>query len=980
MAAGQQAGRPARPQPAAVALTIKPEPRRSISGGTLIDELAAGDRQARSWREKLEFARGLLARDRPRLATDELVVLAVYLRFLGTGEIVCQEDGRHFRPAHHARIASEIRERLACLSIPENAFVLRKIYPWLPSSAADFRRPEPLTRIRDIAHRNDIDPELKRELKTTLQNKLHRCAGPEDLETSSALLARITAPGAKYSPAFVEQFRIFHEELKEFFNAQSLEARLEALEPAADSDLAEGIRSFLQQKTGASLVERLAAFRSLTALREALPRGPWDRLHERTPLPGPLPFGRGEGEASAGCAVAHTVDPSASAVHPAQPPNDHTEFLLADIALEDFAFALLSDLINQCENADEKQAGDARTEALILALKNLRLSAINPAESRVLASELEQWGKLSQAADRDEVLRLKACLLRCRRLAEDFGVGIVDLFSGPVEHLGRALGVAPAAIRVFCESDLRSHLVFQISKLATALLRQIRRRLQAPAWDVLVSGRASGKLRVLDSIDNLARGSKEPALVLLKSAAGDEEIPGQVTGIVLCHELPHLSHLSVRGRQAGVILVTCEDPAESARLRQLEGQSISLLALPDAVSWETAGRAQSTFETGLRDRAPGGPLTPALSPSEGEREKHRQLTRVVQIADSLIRIPPARLCPRPPWIPLEQATLQTSGGKADGARRLAELSRQEPCRFRTPPGLVIPFGVMEAALAAKPDVHREFTQLLKEIERNNKEPGALARQLTELIQRVAVPQSIVSEASRRFGPGAALIVRSSANCEDLEYMAGAGLYESVINVAPQDVAGAVRKVWSSLWTERAVLSRAEAGIPHDQARMAVLIQELLEPDLSFVLHTVDPVRHNAQEVYAEIVVGLGETLVSAATHGTAYRLTCDKRSGAVVTLAFANFGQAARPNPGGGIKRETVDYSRIDLSREAAAREKLGRRLAQIGAFVEQALGKPQDIEGAVVNDEICLVQARAQQGLPRSLANESFKTTDEHR
>ena len=39
-------------------------------------------------------------------------------------------------------------------------------------------------------------------------------------------------------------------------------------------------------------------------------RGPWDRLHERTPLPGPLPFGRGEGETSAGFAVVHAADPS----------------------------------------------------------------------------------------------------------------------------------------------------------------------------------------------------------------------------------------------------------------------------------------------------------------------------------------------------------------------------------------------------------------------------------------------------------------------------------------------------------------------------------------------------------------------------------------------------------------------------------------------------------------------------------------------
>lgn len=142
-------------------------------------ELVAADRQRPSWREKLEWVGQALARETPPLTEEELGDIAVYLRFLGTGEIQCAEDGRHFRPAHHARLASRIQQQLARLETPAKAFLARRIYPWLPSSAAPFRRAEPLTRIRDIAHRNDIPAELKREIKHSLQNKLHRCAGPE---------------------------------------------------------------------------------------------------------------------------------------------------------------------------------------------------------------------------------------------------------------------------------------------------------------------------------------------------------------------------------------------------------------------------------------------------------------------------------------------------------------------------------------------------------------------------------------------------------------------------------------------------------------------------------------------------------------------------------------------------------------------------------------------------------------------------------
>lgn len=47
----------------------------------------------------------------------------------------------------------------------------------LPSFTEAFTASVPLTRIRDIAHRNDIPSDLKREIKHTLQNKLHRNAG-----------------------------------------------------------------------------------------------------------------------------------------------------------------------------------------------------------------------------------------------------------------------------------------------------------------------------------------------------------------------------------------------------------------------------------------------------------------------------------------------------------------------------------------------------------------------------------------------------------------------------------------------------------------------------------------------------------------------------------------------------------------------------------------------------------------------------------
>ena len=564
-----------------------PPPPATLEG--FARKLVAGDQRRRSWREKLDFVRELLANE-TNLGAEQLVDLAVYLRFLGTGEIPCAEDGRHFRPAHHARIAQQIQERLTELSTPETAFLMRKIRPWLPSTAQEFQRAEPLTRIRDIAHRNDIPAGLKQEIKHTLQNKLHRCAGPEDLATATALLERITAPGADYSPAFVEQFRLFHAELREFFNARSLDERLQALVPAVNSHNARLIHQFLAEKAQTTPAAQIAAFRSLTELRRGL-------LAEAGQMPG----------------------------------LEQAAFLLADIGLEDFAFALLSGIVNAFDDgrsaggspassqlsgiansSDSPDAGatrevpssfrkdpptlnrsSRREEALTdsisngassrrllqvawetaldilqLTIANLELSCVELEECQVLDAELRAWRPFDPAS-REQLLRLKATVSRARRLAESYSERIMAWFPRRALALGQALGVPQTAVRIFGEAEIRGHLIFQLSKLASSLLRRIRGALDLPAWDVVVSGQARGRIV---TAARLAENFSEPVLVLLKQAEGDEEIPTGVAGLVLAQDLPHLSHLGVRARQAGVVLVVCEEAAHARGIDTVRGE------------------------------------------------------------------------------------------------------------------------------------------------------------------------------------------------------------------------------------------------------------------------------------------------------------------------------------------------------------------------------------------------------------------------
>ena len=76
-----------------------------------------------------------------------------------------------------------------------NMHIIRLLKAQLPSFADQFMCAVPMTRIRDIAHRNDIPGDLKNDIKHNLQNKLHRCAEPSDMKTCQRIVDAVNSRG-----------------------------------------------------------------------------------------------------------------------------------------------------------------------------------------------------------------------------------------------------------------------------------------------------------------------------------------------------------------------------------------------------------------------------------------------------------------------------------------------------------------------------------------------------------------------------------------------------------------------------------------------------------------------------------------------------------------------------------------------------------------------------------------------------------------
>ena len=110
--------------------------------------------------------------------------------------------------------------------------------------------------------------------------------------------------------------------------------------------------------------------------------------------------------------------------------------------------------------------------------------------------------------------------------------------------------------------------------------------------------------------------------------------------------------------------------------------------------------------------------------------------------------------------------------------------------------------------------------------------------------------------------------------------------------------------------------------------MAILVQEQVKTAYSFIVHTKDPFTATTG-IYAELAVGLGETLASGNQSGVPYKLTSDE-SESVTVRGFANYSQAVTSC---GLR--SVDYSKAALSNSLTVLPAIGKRLVKIASYVE---------------------------------------------
>ena len=307
--------------------------------------------------------------------------------------------------------------------------------------------------------------------------------------------------------------------------------------------------------------------------------------------------------------------------------------------------------------------------------------------------------------------------------------------------------------------------------------------------------------------------------------------------------------------------------------------------------------------------------------------------------------------PQPVYIlPLSSpaATLETVGGKG------ASLSRLAQAGFSVPPGCHVTTAAYRRFVAAN-DLQPRILDLARVPADDPAALEAASEAIRALFLAAPIPDDIATEIRAAYanldGPVA---VRSSATAEDLPGASFAGQQDTYLNIVGADrVLDAVRRCWASLWTGRAMGYRAHNAIAPESVSLAVVVQALVPAEAAGILFTANPVTGHRGQAVIDGALGLGEAVVGGLV--TPDHWVVDKASGRIVTAEVHDKAVMTVRTAEGTEEVPTPDEQR----RRPVLTDDQVRELTATASRIEAVYGAPQDIEWALADGQLYILQSR---------------------
>lgn len=194
-------------------------------------------------------------------------------------------------------------------------------------------------------------------------------------------------------------------------------------------------------------------------------------------------------------------------------------------------------------------------------------------------------------------------------------------------------------------------------------------------------------------------------------------------------------------------------------------------------------------------------------------------------------------------------------------------------------------------------------------------------------------------------------VRSSAVAEDSKSASWAGQFESYLNVERHGLIKAIQDCWASANGAQEYASTQDTT--GDQMALAVVVQAMVDSEISGVAFSVNPVNRDANEIMIEATYGLGEPLVQGMVTPDNYVLAKD--SGEIISSRIATKSTRLVYQDG---QNKAAPVGKEQQNASCLSRDQI-TRLKDLIVKIEEYYGAPQDIEWAFAKGTFFIVQSR---------------------
>ena len=617
------------------------------------------------------------------------------------------------------------------------------------------------------------------------------------------------------------------------------------------------------------------------------------------------------------------------------------EVLFLDLSLEVYVRQLVEKIIHI------KLEYKMYIEEISYILKNIQISYFNFTEFNLC---YEDWKNIVQKLINDNSLeaslKVKSVISRLNRVLSS----VIDYYNiyydDKAKYFGEQCKCDKFSVDLFSEELIRGSIFFALSMLLKKIEPIIRKNANLGDWLIISRGKENlvyGKLIHVKNLHEVQFHTYEQDTILTcENVSGDEEVPINCVCLMIIKSENYpdvLAHVSVRARNLNIPFVVCfnENKAENI-LKFLE----------------------KNVEIKLENQE----VITSLSDNKGKRNKNGSNDNNI-LPSKIKYIDEGNNNYKKIFLELKEFDENSVGAKSKNTKRVYGKIQNCPW-LKYPESFAIPFNVEEyfLSLEQNKDIKDQIDNLIQNIEKTENESDItnLLNQCKELTMKI-----------------------NYINNSETEKLKNRIIKFGVKETDFKKAFKAIKSVWASKFNERVYISTKKTGFGLKNIKMSVLCQKIIPAEYAYVIHTKNPTNNNSDEVFAEAVVGMGETLVGA-YDGQSFSFVYNKKNGKSEIKSFPNKGISLRNKgfifrsdsnmedlegfSGAGLfdsvpmvkdKKVEMTYYNDRIFKDRKFVDNMIKKISKLGIEVEKMFNEPQDIEGVFYNGDFYIVQTRPQ-------------------